>query len=399
MSQYNQRRSDNHGRSHYPSNRSSRNGNRQPKKDYIHPSKFIQPAKPVSVEEYVPDHSFADFTLDLLIQNNLEAMGFVSPSPIQDKTIAEGLLGKDIVGIANTGTGKTAAYMIPVIQRLIKEPNSKVIVLAPTRELAEQIEDQCRKIAKGSGIVGTLLIGGVAMRPQLQELRYNPRIIIGTPGRIKDHLVRQSLSLSNCNIVILDEVDRMLDMGFVNDIRMILGQTMPQRQSLYFSATLDTRVKTIIEGFSIDPVYISVRTTESSDNVEQNIITYDSASDKMSKLYDVLIQKSSVKTLVFDDTHRSVERLAKELDARGFSTDSLHGGKSQSQRQRVLKRFKENEVKVLVATDVAARGLDVPDITHVINFSLPQSYQDYVHRIGRTGRAGKVGYALTFVAK
>jgi superfamily II DNA/RNA helicase len=198
-------------------------------------------------------------------------------------------------------------------------------------------------------------------------------------------------------MVVLDEVDRMLDMGFVHDITKILGHAKSDRQSFYFTATLDFRVKKIIESFSRDPVYISVKSGDTSDSVEQNVINFSDSGHKIDKLHDILTQQTTTKTIVFDDTHRSVEKLSKELIARGFQADSIHGGKSQSQRQRVLKKFKDSEVTVLVATDVAARGLDVPDISHVINYSLPQSYDDYVHRIGRTGRAGKVGHALTFV--
>lgn len=375
----------------------TQNKSRQPKKAYIHPSKFIQSAKLRSEEVYVPVHSFQDFKLDPLIKKNLLLMGFQNPSPIQDQTIPEGLADKDIVGVANTGTGKTAAFAIPVLNRLMSDANSKAVILAPTRELAQQIEQQCRMIAKGSGLNGVLLIGGTPMGHQLKDLQYNPRIIIGTPGRIKDHLERGSLKIDSCNLIVLDEVDRMLDMGFVHDITHILSHTSSRRQSFYFSATLDSRVKSIIEKFSSDPVHISVKSGDTSDNVDQNIVSFAGFENKMDKLHNILIEAGTTKTIVFDDTHRSVERLSKELVARGFSADSIHGGKSQPQRQRVLKRFKSSEITVLVATDVAARGLDVSDISHVINYSLPQSYDDYVHRIGRTGRAGKIGYALTFV--
>lgn len=370
---------------------------RQPKKDYIHPSKFVQSAKPSTVDEYVPLHSFADFHLNQLISKNLNNMGYKDPSPIQDQAVPHGLLGKDIVGIANTGTGKTAAFAIPLLNRLITEPKTKALILAPTRELAEQIEQQCRMIGKDSGLDGALLIGGTSMGPQLGDLRYNPRIVIGTPGRIKDHLERGSLILSDCNIVVLDEVDRMLDMGFINDITHILNKTNKARQSFYFSATLDRRVQGVIESFSRDPIHISVKSGDTSDNVEQNVVIVNAGDKKIEKLHDILIKEGTSKSIIFDDTHRSVEKLSMELAARGFQADSIHGGKSQAQRQRVLKRFKNSEVTVLVATDVAARGLDVADITHVINYSLPQSYDDYVHRIGRTGRAGNIGHALTFL--
>ena len=399
MSQIQAYRSDRRGqaRKTYSSRPHAQNRGRQPKKAYIHPSKFIRTAKPISEDAYVPMHSFQDFTLDSLLKRNLLTMGFISPSPIQDQAIPHGLAMKNIVGIANTGTGKTAAFAIPVLHRLITEKTAKAIILAPTRELAEQIEHQCRLIAKGSGLDGALLIGGTSMGPQLKDLSYNPRIIIGTPGRIKDHLERGSLRISDCNIVVLDEVDRMLDMGFVNDITHILSQTDSVRQSFYFSATLDVRVKRIIESFSHNPIHISVKSSDTSENVDQNVVNYAGNEDKIEKLQNILIQEGTTKALVFDDTHRSVEKLSKELASRGFLADSIHGGKSQPQRQRVLKRFKNSEINVLIATDVAARGLDVSDITHVINYSLPQSYDDYVHRIGRTGRAGKIGYALTFV--
>ena len=369
-------------------------GGRGPKKDYINPDRFIKAAKPVEQEQYVPTHAFADFEVDQLIKTNLTANGFMVPSPIQDQTIPAGLQGKDIVGMANTGTGKTAAFAVPLLHQLITDQTK-----APTRELAQQIEDECRLIAKGSGLYGALLIGGVAMGPQLRDLRANPRIVVGTPGRIKDHATQGTLDLSKFNIVVLDEVDRMLDMGFINDITHILNKTASQRQSLFFSATHDGKVKIIIDTFATDPIEVSVKTGDTSDNVEQNIVHYGGTQEKLSKLYEVLAQDHVVKTLVFDDTHRSVEKLTKELQLRGFNTDAIHGGKSQSQRQKALNRFKNSEVDVLVATDVAARGIDVSDITHVINYSTPNTYTDYTHRIGRAGRAGKQGFALTFIER
>lgn len=384
-------------RSHYKYQ--PRTTGRKIKKEYIHPSRFVKEAKPVERVEYVPVHAFADFDIHTLLKSNLTTKGFDTPTPIQDQTIPAGLLGKDIVGIANTGTGKTAAFAIPVLHQLMQDENKRALIMAPTRELAQQIEDQCRSIAKGSGLYGALLIGGVAMGPQLSDLRYQPHIVIGTPGRIKDHMEQGTLDLSGFNIVVLDEVDRMLDMGFIHDITFILNKAARPRQSFFFSATLDGRVKTIIEGFSADPVHISVKTGDTSDNVEQNIVTYGSPHEKIEKLHELLIQEKVIKTLVFDDTHRSVEKLCTELQARGFGSDAIHGGKSQAQRQRALNRFRGNQVNVLVATDVAARGIDVSDITHVVNYSTPQSYQDYVHRIGRAGRAGRKGHALTFIER
>lgn len=381
----------------YPSQRSGGGGNRF-KGQYIDPARFVQAAKPRTAEtEYVPIHQFSDFAVDERLKSNLAAKGYVMPSPIQDQTIPQALEGKDIIGIASTGTGKTAAFALPVLQALISDRTAKALIIAPTRELAQQIEAECKSIAKGSGLFGVLLIGGTGMGPQLRDLRANPRIVIGTPGRIKDHLERKTLNLSGFKQIVLDEVDRMLDMGFVNDVKEILSQLSPQKQSFFFSATLDARVRTLIQTFANDPVTIMLKTRDTSENVNQDVVRFVGSSDKIAKLHDLLIKSDVEKVIVFDSTQRSVERLSQELLARGFEADAIHGGKSQGQRQRALDRFKKNHVNILVATDVAARGIDVADITHVINFTQPQSYEDYVHRIGRAGRAGRIGHALTFV--
>jgi ATP-dependent RNA helicase RhlE len=371
---------------------------RGPKKNYIHPSQFVKAAKPVVLEEVVPPtNQFSDFAVVPLIQANLRRKGLTTPSPIQDQAIPVGLTGQDVIGIANTGTGKTIAFALPVLQRLFTDPQAQALIMAPTRELAEQIQEECRSLVQGSKLYSALLIGGASIGAQLRDLRRNPTIVIGTPGRIKDHVERKSINLASFNMVVLDEVDRMLDMGFVNDMRDILGRLHQKRQSFFFSATLDDKVRKLINEFSSDPATISVKTGDTSDYVEQAIINYLSKEDKISKLHDLLIDSASVKTLVFDDTKRSVERLSKELIARGFKADAIHGGKTQGQRKRALEKFKKNDIDVLVATDVAARGIDISDISHVINYSEPQTYEDYVHRIGRAGRAGRTGNALTFV--
>lgn len=379
--------------------RRSNNRRKGPQKAYIHPSKFVREARPVTQEEYIPQNTFADFNVDQLIKDNITAKGFVNPSPIQDQTIPVGLEGKDIIGVANTGTGKTAAFAIPVLHRLINDANSHALIVAPTRELAQQIEDECRELGKKTGVYGALLIGGSPMGPQLRDLRANPRIVIGTPGRIKDHVERGTLNLGKFDMVVLDEVDRMLDMGFMPDVSFILGQLAQPRQSFFFSATFDHKVRQLIGDFSNDPVTISVKTSDTSDNVHQDIVCYGNSEDKIAQLHNLLIKDEVEKVIIFDETQRSVERLGRELQDRGFKADDIHGGKTQGQRQRALNRFKKSEISILVATDVAARGIDVADITHVINYSTPQSYEDYVHRIGRAGRAGRVGYALTFITE
>jgi superfamily II DNA/RNA helicase len=376
-----------------PSRGGSRTG---PKKDYIDPRRFVKVAAPSQETVYTPQHSFADFDVNPLLKQNIVDKGFVTPSAIQDKAIPHGLAGRDVIGVADTGTGKTAAFGIPILHKVMLQ-GGKVLIVAPTRELAQQIDTEFRSIAKGSNLKGAVLIGGAGMGPQLRDLRFNPQIVIGTPGRIKDHLERGSLKLGDCNFVVLDEVDRMLDMGFIGDVTEILNQLAKERQSFFFSATLNSRVQTLIETFSDDPITISVKTGETGENIHQDIVRVDAAQGKIDKLHDLLIAGNITKAIIFDDTQRSVERLSNELVSRGFSADAIHGGKTQGQRQRSLDKFKRGGIDILVATDVAARGIDVKDVSHVINYSTPQTYSDYVHRIGRAGRAGKVGYALTFV--
>jgi superfamily II DNA/RNA helicase len=364
---------------------------------YIDPSRFVKAARPTETSEYIAKYKFSDFAVNDLIKRNVDAKGYTTPTPIQDQTIPIALEGKDVIGIASTGTGKTAAFALPMLTKLMRDKNSRALIIAPTRELAQQIEEECRSLAKGSGLSGALLIGGTQMGPQLRDLFSNPNIVVGTPGRIKDHIERRTLKIAGFNMVVLDEVDRMLDMGFIDDVRQILSGLAPVRQSLFFSATMDGKVKPLIESFSNQPVMISLKTGEASENVNQDVVRYSGDSEKIEKLHDILLNQQVEKSIIFSETQRSVEKLSNMLIERGFKADAIHGGKTQGQRQRALNRFKANEIKILVATDVAARGIDVVDITHVINFSQPQSYEDYIHRIGRTGRAGRIGQALTFV--
>jgi ATP-dependent RNA helicase RhlE len=366
---------------------------------YIDPAKFVKIAQPVTAEEYTPQHTFADFSVDQRLSDNIIKKGYVHPTPIQDQTIPLGLEGKDVIGIANTGTGKTAAFAVPILHQLMSDKAAKALIVAPTRELAQQIEDECRQIGKGGGFTGALLIGGSAYGPQLRDLRAGPRIVIGTPGRIKDHIEQGTLNLSSFTIVVLDEVDRMLDMGFVADVKLLLAKLAPQRQSFYFSATMDRRVSDLIATFSPEAVTVSVKQGDTSANVHQDVIPFTDKHNKIEALHNLLIEPLVAKTIVFESTQRNVERLQQDLVSRGFEVEAIHGGKSQGQRQRALDKFKKNQTKILIATDVAARGIDVADITHVVNYGLPQTYEDYTHRIGRAGRAGRVGYALTFVER
>ncbi len=380
------------------SSRNNRSGGRGRKfGQTIDPKRFVKPAKLVEQEVYVAENKFRDFDLHEILHSNLEAKGYVSPSKIQDKSIQPALDGGDIVGIANTGTGKTAAFLLPLLHKLITNRGERALIIAPTRELALQIQQESRDFSKGAKLWDALLIGGAPIGRQLKDLSKNPEILIGTPGRIKDHIVRGSLKLDSTTTIVLDEVDRMLDMGFINDIREILSKMPSNKQSLFFSATLSPTIESLIATFTNSPQTIMARTAETSDNVDQSVLHYFETTDKIEKLHDLLNKQEVSKTLIFCETKHGSDKLSRELIERGFTSDAIHGNKSQGQRQRALKRFKDNQVNILVATDVAARGIDVDGITHVINYDIPQTYDDYTHRIGRTGRAGGTGHAITFV--
>lgn len=360
-------------------------------------SKFIN--KAVITEEvttYVPEHKFRDFPLAELLKKNIEAKGYIDPTPIQDKAIPHLLKGEDIVGIANTGTGKTAAFLIPLINKVLENPNEKILIVAPVRELAHQINEELSQFAKGSGLFSVLLIGGASMGNQIRELRHRHNFIIGTPGRIKDHIESRTLDISKFQSVVLDEADRMLDMGFINDMRYLMSKMAKDRHTLFFSATLSPEIEKLIHEFLKNPARISVKTRDTAKNIDQDIIRLEGR-HKFDVLKDLLITEGFTKTLVFARTKHGADKLAKMLSLAGVRADAIHGNKNQTARLRVLEDFKKERVKVLVATDVAARGLDISDISHVINYDLPATYEDYVHRIGRTGRAEKKGKALTFI--
>jgi ATP-dependent RNA helicase RhlE len=303
MSQYKNRakhysnsRNSRSNRSHFAT---SRRRNVSKHGQYIDPSKFVKTAKNGKQAEYQADYQFNDFAINQLLQNNLAKNGYINPSAIQDKTIGLALEGKDIIGIADTGTGKTAAFALPVLNKLIENNHAKALVIAPTRELAQQIEQECRKLAKNSGLCGAVVIGGANISPQLRDLRNNPQIVIGTPGRIKDHLERQSLNLSKFNLVVVDEVDRLLDMGFAKDVTNILSKLSQKRQSFFFSATMDYRVNSLIRKFSNQPVTVSIKTSDTSDNVHQDVVKFDAPYEKLDKLHDILIQSEAKKNVSF----------------------------------------------------------------------------------------------------
>ncbi len=377
-----------------------RRNNRRQKDTAIDVSRFINKsaqAALVPTLAYVPKHTFADFAVDERLKANISARGFVTPTPIQDMAIPHVLDGNDIVGIANTGTGKTAAFLIPLINKILKSPKEKVLIVAPTRELAQQINEEFRHFAHRLGIWSVCVIGGESMYRQVNDLRKPHSIVIGTPGRIKDLIERKALSLAATGTIVLDEADRMLDMGFINDIRKITSLLPATHHTLFFSATMSREIEGLISEFLRSPIMVSLARNDTSKNVDQDIVRIQSGASKIDVLHDLLIQPEFSKVLVFGRTKHGVEKLSNALVKRGFTSDSIHGDKRLSQRQRALEHFKKNRVQVLVATDVAARGIDISDVSHVINFDLPSTYEDYIHRIGRTGRGDKKGKALTFV--
>lgn len=374
-------------------------GKRGPAKKYIHPSKFINKAVPV-VEEtsYEPQHHFADFPFGPQLHGNIKDKGYELPSAIQDQAIPQVLGGRDVIGLANTGTGKTAAFLLPLIERLSGLTiRPAVLIVAPTRELAQQIDEQFRDFSRGMNLYSTLIVGGVNIDRQIRDLRRRPHVIIGTPGRLKDLLSRHELPIKNVAFLVLDEADRMLDMGFLPDIRRLVTALPEDRQTLFFSATITPEITHLTHEFLKNPVTISVRTSETSEHVEQDVIETRDKAHKLELLTDMLREDTYKKVLIFGETKFGVQRLSDYLDKRGIPSVAIHGNKNQSQRQRALKQFKDEHVRVLVATDVAARGLDIPNVSHVINFDTPQTYEDYVHRIGRTGRGGARGHAHTFI--
>jgi len=374
------------------------NNNRRNKGERIDISRFIN--KAVVTEEvacFIPIHKFQDFLVDEKLKASIMTKGYVLPTPIQDLTIPQILLGHDLVGIANTGTGKTAAFLIPLIHKILQNRREQIIIIVPTRELAIQIDTELKEFVRGMKIFSVCCVGGAPINKQIKDLRYEYNFLIGTPGRLKDLIDRKLIKLPEFNTIVLDEADRMLDMGFINDMRTVMLGMPKNHQTLFFSATLSPDIEKLIGQFLKEPVRISVKTSDTSKKVDQDIVRVKVGQEKIDTLHELLNQKELTKVLIFGRTKHGVEKLSQTLTKRGFRAESIHGDKNQNRRQQALKLFKENSVQILVATDVAARGLDIADVSHVINYDIPATYDDYIHRIGRTGRAGKGGKALTFV--
>ncbi len=352
-------------------------------------------------------NNFSELPLCTVLQSNLIKHGFVQPTPVQSEAIPPALAGRDVVATAQTGTGKTLAFLLPLIQSLIQsspQPEGRppsgfrALILAPTRELALQIQESAIKLMQGMNLRSTVAVGGMNETAQLRNIRQGAQIVIATPGRLCDFLDRKLIQLGNVGVLVLDEADRMLDMGFLPALKQILKHMPERRQTLLFSATIEKSVAHLISAHVKDPVRVTIGvTTKPMDCIDLHV--YEVEQDCKLSLLEKLLREEAGSFLVFARTKHGTDRLAKRLSASGFDTARIHGDRTQGQRNQALAGFKKGDYRVLVATDVAARGIHVDDIAHVVNYDLPQVPEDFIHRVGRTGRAGARGTASTFATR
>ncbi len=347
----------------------------------------------------VQTRSFDEMDINPQLQSRIKNKGFENATEIQDKTFEIVSQGKSVIGIANTGTGKTGAFLIPIIDLLLSNKNKhKTIVLVPTRELAQQVEQEFKSLSKGLKIFSSCFIGGTSINKDIDKLRKLNHVIIGTPGRINDMINRRALKLHDFSKVVLDEFDTMLDMGFLQEVQKIIDQMHKRNQTILFSATENPKQENIIN--NLVKQYEKVRVSEgkaNTDNIYQEVIKPKDDTEKNQMLVDLLKKKEFKKVLIFSETKRQVSKLCRILKKFELRVDEIHGDKSQQYRSKAIQKFKSGSIQVMVATDVASRGIDIDNITHVINYRVPSSRESYIHRIGRTGRAGKEGCAITFI--
>ncbi len=352
-------------------------------------------------------NTFDSFGLAEPILRAVTELGYREPTPIQSQAIPVVLQGRDVMGAAQTGTGKTAGFALPILQRLMPHANTsasparhpvRALILAPTRELADQIHENVRQYAKYTGLRSAVVFGGVDIKPQIAALRQGSEVLIATPGRLLDHMGQKTVSLAQADMLVLDEADRMLDMGFLPDIQRILHALPDRRQNLMFSATFSSDIRRLASSFLNDPQVIEVaRRNAAAENVEQRIYRVADLEAKRAAVAQLVRERALAQVIVFTNTKIGAGRLARQLERDGLNAAAIHGDKSQQERLATLEAFKKGETVVLVATDVAARGLDIAELPAVINYDLPHNAEDYIHRIGRTGRAGASGLALSLM--
>jgi ATP-dependent RNA helicase RhlE len=341
-------------------------------------------------------NQFSDFQISASLKKQLANANFITPTPVQAAAIPPALEGRDVLATAQTGTGKTLSFLIPLIERMPQGKGCSALILLPTRELAMQVEQHYRKLTGGYNTIA-LVVGGMAEGPQLQAIRNGARMIVATPGRLEDYLQRKLVNLSGVKMLVLDEVDRMLDMGFKPSIKRIAAALPASRQTMCYSATLSPQIKEVVRDYLKNPARIEIGSVlKPSENVE--LQTFEVPTDKKHELLEHLLGRHNGSFLVFVRTKHGADRVARRLTRSGHSATQIHGDRSQSQRNAALKSFAQGRHRVLVATDVAARGIDVADIAHVVNYDMPREAEDFVHRIGRTGRNSARGVASTFAA-
>ena len=375
--------------------------NASKKEATLDPSSLMQKNEGSVKEKFVAAKRFAELPLSHKLKVNIHSKGYEWPTEIQQDSLDLLLEGRDLIGIASTGTGKTAAFLIPLVEQLLTGPSEfTTLIVVPTRELALQVEQELRDLTRGMNFYSSCFIGGTNVERDVEKLRRRNHFIIGTPGRLLDMADRGALKLGGISVLILDEFDRMLDMGFIQDIRKMVRAIGNRKQTMLFSATIDPAQKELIREIVKDPHVIKVHNgTDASSSVKQHIVNVEEGANKFEMLVDLISDESFSRVIVFAETKRMVDKLSKRLNRSGVEASHIHGDKTQNFRNRAIKRFKDGTSRVLVATDVAARGIDIDDVSHVINYQLPKTRDSYVHRIGRTGRAGKEGIAYTFVDK
>lgn len=373
----------------------------KPKKDEkIDPKRLIKKAIPLGNDENT-GRLFQDLPIDERFKANILKKKLVSMTAIQERTFDAIFEGKDVLGIDQTGTGKTAAYLIPLIQRMLKEPKStSVLVMVPTRELAQQVELEFRSMTKDLKLFATSFVGGIDKKRDIKKLNRSYHLVAATPGRLLDMQRKQDVNIKKFSVLVFDEFDRMLDMGFMKEVEQIKDLMEHRSQTLMFSATKDKTQRMGINELLKNPLEVQVTQGDiTADHIEQDIIPIGQKDDKMGVLMSILKKKDCTKSLIFVESRLQADQLAFRLASNNFKVESLHGEINQKDRKNILLAFKTGVINILVATDVAARGIDVADVTHVFNYQIPRSYANYIHRIGRTGRAGKMGHAFTFVNK
>lgn len=370
-----------------------------PKVSNLNPADLQQKAQAPTQTTFRAKAAYAEWPLHPKLKKALAQKGFDRPTEIQERCWPALAKGGDLLGIARTGTGKTGAFLIPLLHRLLSgEKHLKTLVLAPTRELAVQIEEEFRSLSKGLGFYSVVYIGGTNINKDLQRAQHPHQLVVATPGRLLDLVDRRAVHLGQFHNLILDEFDRMLDMGFAREVRRITEAMQGRKQTMLFSATLDKTQQPFIDKLLHQATEVKVSNGEvTGAHIDQETIRVPEGGNKFHLLLDMLQQPEFEKVLVFAETKRGVSKVRKKLQQAGVRSDEIHGNKTQNYRQKALKQFASGKVRVLVATDVAARGLDIDDVSHVINFQMPMTMDSYIHRIGRTGRAGKTGKAYTFV--